>query len=163
MYAPKLLAWSLLFLLHLIKIWIWVIPKNLTIIAIAGYFGLMYLLYGTIHVSEIKSDFGDNKWGYFFGFILPLALPMLIAFISMFSQGASSNGNSLQRAIQFRNSQMRNKTPIEASEVLKETSYLDALCKDDSDVFEKARRGFNAQYGNSPPTRVFEDIMDKET
>ena len=163
MYAPKLLARSLLLLLHLTKIWMWVIPKHLTIIAVAGYFGLMYLLFGTIHVAQIKIGFGDNKWGYFFGFILPLALPMLIAFFSMFSQGASSSDNSLQRAIQFRNCQMRVKPPAEASNILKKTSLLDLIENSDSDVMLKAQRGFESQYGNSPPTRVFKDLMDEGT
>lgn len=48
----------------------------------------------------------------------------------------------------------------DASEILKKTTYLDMLQKNDSDVFEKARRGFDATYGASSPTKAFRDLMD---
>jgi hypothetical protein len=152
---------SILLLVHLLKIWIWVIPTCLTILAIAGHFGLMYLVFDSVHVNEIKEYFGDNKWGYLFGFILPLALPMFIAFISAFAQGKGVE-SSLQQAMRFRNGQMRVKPPVEASKILRKTAFLDALNSEDSEVYEKARRGYDAQYGNSSPTKVYRDLMDDD-
>lgn len=140
----------------------WWIPTRLTVIAIAGYFGLMYLLFGSVLVSEIKEYFGDNKWGYLFGFILPSGLPMFTAFVSMMAQGKSSE-TSLQKAIRFRNSQMRIKPPKEASNILKQTSILDVVENSDSDVMEKVKRGYEAEYGNSSVTNVFKRMMDDET
>lgn len=152
---------SILLLVHLFKIWIWVIPTRLTVLAIAVYFGLMYVLFGSVHVSEIKELLVGNKWGYFFGFILPFALPMFIAFISAFAQGKGAE-TSLQQAIRFRNSQMRIKPPKDASRILQKTSILDLMVNSNSDVMEKAKRGYEAEYGNSSPTKVFKDLMDED-
>lgn len=138
--------------------WLWWIPTRLTLIAIAGYFGLMYVLFGSVHVYEIKEYFGGNKWGYLFGFNLPIGWPMLVSFISMMAQGKGSE-TSLQRAIRFRNGQMRIKPPKEASKILKQTSMLDLIENSDSDVMESAKRGFEAEYRNSSPTKVFKDFM----
>ncbi len=144
---------------RIIYAWLWWIPTRLTVIAIAGYFGFIYLLYDTIHVSEIKQIYGDKKWGYFFGFFLPFAFPMFLAFISALAHGKGSSGSSLFQAIKFRNGQMRIKPPIEASTILRKTAFLDALNSNVSDTYHKARRGYDAQYGNSSPTRVFKDLM----
>lgn len=150
------------YLLWVIYLWMWWIPTRLTVIAIAGYFGMIYLLFGSILVSEIKEYFGDNKCGYLFGFILPFGFPMFLAFISMFAQGKNSE-TSLQRAIRFRNGQMQIKPPKEASKILKQTSMLDLIENSDSDVMEKAKRGFESEYRNSSATNVFKRMMDDET
>jgi hypothetical protein len=103
------------------------------------YYGLIYWIFDTVHVTEIKEYFGDDKWGYLFGFLLPLALPIFIAFIAMMAHGKNSE-TSLQQAIRFRNGQMRVKSPVEASKILRKTAFLDALNSEDSEVYEKARR-----------------------
>lgn len=145
-----------------IYLWFWLVPTCLTVVAIAIYFGLIYWIFDTVHVSEIMEYFGGNKWGYFFGFILPFSLPMFIAFISAFAQGKRAE-TSLQQAIRFRNSQIRIKPPKEASNILKQTSMLDVIENSDSDVMEKVKRGFQAEYGNSSVTNVFKRMMDDET
>lgn len=145
-----------------IYLWFWLVPTCLTVVAIAIYFGLIYWIFDTVHISEIKEYFGYDKWGYLFGFILPLALPMFIAFIAMMAQGKGAE-SSLQQAIRFRNGLMIVKPPVKASNILRKTAFLDALNSDDSEVYEKARRGYNAKYGNSSPTKVFNDLMDDKT
>lgn len=130
--------------------------------AVAGYFGLMYLIFGTVDVWQIKAQFEGNYWGYFIGFILPFTLPTFIAFFSAFAETRDSSRNSLQEALRYRNGQMRIKPDKEASKILRRTAYLDMLQSGDSEVFEQARRGFNATYGNKPPTDIFKDLMDND-
>lgn len=148
--------------LLLAKFWLWTIPTRLNVIGIGLYFGLIYVIFGTVHVQEIKALLGNDTTAYLFGFIQPFALPMFVAFISAFALSRQASGkSSLEQALRFRNGQMSVKPDKEASRILRKTSYLDMLNSDDSDVFESARRGFSAQYGNKPPTKVFKDLMDE--
>lgn len=145
----------------LVKLWIWVIPSRLTIIAIAGYFLLMLLLFGTVHVSEIKAMLSETA--YLFGFVMPFALPMFIAFISAFGLSKQASGrNSLEQAIKYRDGQMGVKPDVEASKILRKTAYLDMLNSHESEVFLSARRGFDAQYSTKSPTEVFKDLMNDD-
>lgn len=147
-------------ILKILYLWFWVIPIQFGMLAFICYFGLIYLLYGTISVSEIKMFLGKNDTTFFICYWLPFAVPMLLSLGAIFGSSLGSKSKSLEDAIIFRNGQMSKSSDKDASEILKKTTYLDMLQKNDSDVFEKARRGFDATYGASSPTKAFRDLMD---
>lgn len=160
MIVLRILGMNFMFLLHLMRLWLWVIPTRLTILAIGLHLVLMYSIFGTVHVQEIKNIFNKNETAYFFGFTLPFSFPMFLSFLSAFAfDKMRSNETSLEQAIRFRNGQMRVKPPIEASKILRKTAYLDVLNSDESDVYESARRGYDASYSHKPPTEIFKDLM----
>lgn len=147
-------------ILKIIYFWYWHIPTKFGMLAFIGYFLLIYIFFGAISVSEIKVILGKNDATFFICFWLPFAVPMLLSLGAIFGSSAGPKGKSLEDAIKFRNGQMNVSADKEASEILRKTSYLDMLNSNDSDVFKKARRGFDATYGASSPTKAFRDLMD---
>ncbi len=147
------------FILGLIYWWMWWIPTKLTLLAITFHLVVINIIWGTIDVLEIKENFEDSRLNYLLFFILPFGFTMFLAFISALSQGALNNETSLNRAIRFRNAQMKNKTPKEAFNILISTSKLDVLKNADGEGYEKARRGFEAEQGNSSAAKVYRDFI----
>lgn len=145
-------------LFRILYLWYWFIPIHFGMLAFVLYFGIIYLLYGTLNMSEIEHILGKSEKLFFFCFWLPFGVPLLLSLGSIFGSpvGANSSHND---ALNFRNGQMSISSDKEASEILKETSYLDMLNSNNSEVFEKAKRGFEAKYGAKPPTEVFNDMM----
>jgi hypothetical protein len=153
---------SIQIVLRVLYLWYWIIPLNLGLLALVGYFGLIYLLFGTISMSEINEIVGKSGSAFFWQFWLPFAIPIFMSLGSTLYRSDGVKKQSLNEAIRFRNGQMKVKSDKEASEILRKTNYLDMLQKNDSEVFDKARRGFDAKCRTKPANEIFNDIMNKD-
>lgn len=148
-------------------LWYWIIPFRFNVLAFAAYFGIMYLCYGSIHVSDIKEVVKANNLGMFWGFFVPFAVPCFISFGAMMGGdglGSDASLSTIDRAIQFRNGQMNVASTKRASEILEKTAHLDVIKanKDNNKVFKRAEQGFNAKYGASSPSAIYKDIMEND-
>lgn len=145
--------------------WYWMIPIRLGALAFAGYFLLMYLIYGSLSPIEIRLFLKESGTTMFWGFFVPFGVPTLLSLGAMFgvtSPSAAPNLNNINRAIQFRNGQMSVSTPQGAAEILEKTAHLDMIAANsDQPVFNSALQGFDAKYGASSPTTVFNEMMKK--
>lgn len=153
-------------LLYIPYMWYWMIPLRMGVIAFAGYFLMMFAIYGTISPTEIKLLLKDNGITMFWGYFIPFGIPTLLAFGAMFAATGASNiapsPTALEDAIAYRNGQMSITTPQKAAEILNKTSNLDAMkVYGDMEVMKIAQQGFDAKYGASTPNRVFDDMMKK--
>lgn len=111
-------------------------------------------------MQEINTILGKNGLDFFWKFWLPFAIPIFLSLGSTLYSSPGIKKQSLNEAIRFRNGQMKVKSDKEASEILERTNYLDMLQKSDSEVFEKARRGFDAKYRTKPANEIFNDMVD---
>lgn len=142
--------------------WYWIIPISFNVLAFAGYFLLMYLIYGSLQVSEINNFLEGHGISTFVGFFVPFGIPCFLALGAMFGLVSPSSLSSIDQAIDYRNRQMGISTPKEAAEILQKTSTLDAMkVYGHMDVMKSANQGFNAKYGTSSPTTVFKDMVKK--
>lgn len=146
--------------------WYWMLPIRLGFLALVAYIGMMYFAYGSLQMSEIRDVLEANGIGTFFGFFVPFGVPVFLSLGATFGIATSTNApapNALEQAIQFRNGQMNISTPQGAADILQKTAHLDLINanKDTNPVFKSAAHGFNAKYGASSPTKVYNDIMNK--
>lgn len=158
----RLLFKIIRFLARVIYLWYWWIPIQLGILSLMSYFGLIYLLFGTIDITEIQEILGNCETSFFLYFWVPFAVPIFLSLGACFASPVGSKSRSLDEAIRYRNGQMSVKPDKEAAEILGRTSYLDMLNSNDWNVFLAARQGFDARYGAKPPTEVFKDLMKKK-
>jgi hypothetical protein len=149
-------------LIRVIYLWYWWIPLNLGLLALVSYFALIYLLYGTIEMQELNTILGKNGNNFFWKFWLPFGIPILLSLGSSLYGSKGVKNNKLDEAIRFRNGQMRVKSDKEASDILRKTNYLDLLQNDESVIFERARKGFDAKYGTKPTNEIFDDLMNED-
>lgn len=152
--------------LKALYLWYWVIPIRFSVLAFAAYFGVMYLLYGSLYASDIQNVLEANGVGMFWGFVVPFVVPVFLSLGATFSGGGNPNASTsaIDDAIKFRNGQMNIAPPKKAAEILRKTAHLDVIQanKDSNDVFKNASYGFDAKYGISSPTKVFDDIMKND-
>ncbi len=141
----------------------WWIPLHLTVIAVALQFLVIYLVFGTVHATDIKEQFEDNKTSYFFLFIVPFALPMVIAVMSCFAQGKiSSSFTTIDKALAYRAQRAKTLPAKKVFEIARKTSALDFLKSNDSDIAQKAKSGMEATYGHQPPNKIIEDFLKED-
>jgi uncharacterized integral membrane protein len=144
-------------------IWIWWIPVNLTIIAVALQFLVMYVIFGTVHTTEVKEQFEDSRTSYFFQFIVPFAVPMVIAVLSCFVQGKmSSSFTTIDKALAYRAQRAKTLPAKKVFEIARKTSAIDFLKSNDSDIAQKAKSGMEATYGHQPPNKIIEDFLKED-
>jgi len=152
-------------LLTLLYLWYWMIPIRFSALAFFAYFGLMYMIYGSLDPTEIERLLKSYGISMFWGFFVPFGVPTFLSLGAMFGTTSPDNAPSpsaLDQAIQFRNGQMSVSSPTEAAEILEKTSHLDAMrVYGHMDVMKSAQQGFDAKYGASSPTKVYNDIMKK--
>ncbi len=113
-------------------------------------------------MQEINAILGKNGIDFFWKFWLPFGIPILLSFGSSLYGSTGVKKTSLRETIRYRNGQMRVKSDKEASEILKKTNFLDLLPNDESAIFEKARKGFDAKYGTKPSNEIFDDLMNED-
>lgn len=155
----KVLKGILVFLLKVLMYWFYIIPFNFHIIALAGYMLLFKVLYGGWQGYIVERACEDYGVSYFWGCFVPFAVPFFIAFFRLFTIGNNTNRAStsaLDNAIEHRNRMMNHKSDKEAYEIFQKTSSLDVM--KNSNAFDNAVRGFNAEYGNSSPSKIFDDF-----
>lgn len=150
-----------LLLLKILNWWFLKIPIRFSILALLGYCGLFFLLFGTMNLPKVENilesiHLPKKSWMIIGG-------PMFISFVALFVGGkGSKNVSSLDKVVQFRNGQMGISSDKKASEILQKTSELDAMQNNkDSEVYNKAKRGFEARFGTSSPATAFKELMDK--
>lgn len=163
MMCLRIIRWVLKVVLKAIYAWLIWIPINLNVIAIVLQFIVMYFLFGTVHSSLVKEQFGDNEASYFFFFIIPFAWPMLISVLSCFAHGKMSTSmTTIEKALAYRSQKAMTLTDKKVYEMVRKTSALDFLNSNDSEIAEKARAGLEATYGNQPPNKIIEDFLNED-
>jgi len=152
-------------ILKILKAWYWDIPIRFNILAFLGYFAIIYLVFGTIEVDGIESILKAYDISFFVAIVIPLGIPMFLSFGAMFPEspiGCSPNKSALQSVIKYRNGQMSITSDKNAAEIYAKTADLDVMnANSDSEIYKTAIRGFNATYGASNPTKVYNDMMKK--
>lgn len=144
-------------------LWLIWIPVNLNVIAIALQFIFMYFLFGTVHSSLVKEQFGDNEASYFFFFIIPFAWPMLISVLSCFAHGKMSNSlTSIEKALSFRAQKATTLPDKKVYEMVRKTSALDFLNSNDSEIAQKVKSGMEATFGNQPPNKLIDEFLKED-
>jgi hypothetical protein len=156
----KMMTKIIYFILKLLKWWFWSIPLRFNILATATYFGIFYLVFGTIDVfdaSKIMEKNGIND-----GFIIFFAIPILLSFASFMAPSFGNASSPLSDAIKYRNGQMAINEDKKASEIFQKTAILDAMNNSsNSETMKQAERGFNARFGNDPPSKIFDELTKK--
>lgn len=152
---------SIYLILKISRWWFWEIPTRFSILALCSYSGLLFLLFGSMNVSKIENiiesvNLPSKLWMF-------IGTPMFVSFVSLFVGAKVSNDiEALEKVIRFRNGQMGISSDKKASKILQKTSQLDVLSThDNSEMYEKAKRGFEARFGTSSPTTVFKKLMDE--
>ena len=153
-------------ILKALYMWYWMLPIRLGLLALVAYFGMIYFIFGSLQMTQIRDILEASDMNTFTGLFIPFGVPMLLALGSTFGvtyAGHAPSPSALDRAIQFRNGQMSVSTPQQAADILQKTAHLDLISanKDTNSVFRSAAHGFDAKYGASSPTKVYNDIMNK--
>jgi hypothetical protein len=152
-------------ILSLLYMWYWMIPIRLGALAFIVYFVLMYVIYGSLQPTEIKGFLESNGLNMFTGFFLPFGIPTFLSLGAMFGMAGPANAPSptaLEKAIQYRNGQMSVSSDKKAAEIFEKTAHLDVMQANiNVPIMSSAVRGFDAKYGASSPTKVYNDIMNK--
>lgn len=147
-------------ILKALYVWLIWIPINLNAIAVGLQFLIMNMVFGTIHSSLIKDQFGDNMASYLFFFIIPFGFPMLIAVMACFAHGKMSTSmTTIEKALAYRSQKAMTLPDKKVYDMVHKTSALDFLNSNDSEIAEKARAGMEANYGNQPPNKLIENFL----
>jgi hypothetical protein len=151
----------LLYLAKMLNLWIFVIPMKLTLFATFINLGIMYLIFGTASMGEIKYHILDgNLIGQLAVWIL-LGLPAFMGFVHMMAPTAigSNINDNLNGLISHRNNMMNHASSKEAYEIMKKTAHLDVISS--RPEFKNAVMGFNATVGKDSTSKAYKDMMGK--
>ena len=152
--------------IKLLIFWIWDLPVKVGLWGVFFYFGLMFLLVGSADMSEIKYKILEGQHFAQFLLFLFCGVPGFVSFFVFLSwfdmkpNPDSSLDSHLDSVISHRDNMMRNSTPQEAYNIMKNTSNLDMM-KNNS-AFTNAKIGFNAVEGRNTPSRVFNGLMGRK-
>lgn len=157
-----------LWLLKVLNFWFFVIPSRFTLLLIAVYMVVSYLILGDWGMVGVRNTFDYGTAPYYL-YLLFVGFPMFWAFIcawsdaKMTSAGFSGQVNTaLNNAIAYRNGQMSNKKAQEAFKIFKDTAHLDLMkANQGNSHFDKAMSGFRADFGNKTPQEAFDAFTKK--
>lgn len=158
-----------LWLLKILNYWFFVIPARFTVLLIAVFMVVSYLILGDWGLVGVRKTFGYDTTPYNL-YLFFVGFPMFWAFIcawsdaKMTSAGFSGQINTaLNNAIAYRNGQMSNKTAQGAFKVYKDTAHLDLMKANQCNPhFDKAMSGFRADFGNKTPQEAFNAFTQKK-
>jgi len=157
-----------LIILKVLNFLLFVMPSRFSLLVLFGYNFAIYLYFGAWSIETVQQTLGYDSIAYKL-FLLFVEFPIFWSFICCFadakmasSHRAGTISSALDSAIAYRNGQMSNKTPQKAFDILRKTSNLDVMkANENNPTFEQAIMGFNAKYGNSSPTKVFNEFTKK--
>lgn len=150
-----------LYLIKILNAWIFIIPSKLELVATIIYFGIMYLIFGTASMAELKYHVLEGNWFAQAAVWLLLGLPAFWGFASYMHDTSSVGGgvnNGLDQLIAHRNNMMNHAAPKDAYKIAKKTSHLDLINSGSS--YKNAVLGFNATVGKDGPSKAYKDIMN---
>lgn len=159
-------VWNIfLFIFSLLNWWFFKIPSRYSVIALVGYNLLIYFTFGRWSIDAVQETLGKDSYKMAL-FHIFISFPMFWSFICCWSNAKltsskfrKSNTDAIDRAIEYRNGQIRVQTPQEAFETMKKTAVLDQISTNNGiDAYDKAMQGFNADFGNKTPQEIFNKL-----